>query len=508
MLRFSVFIDGKPAKAINLEGAYLVGSDGVPVRAEIEFKRGEILCRKRSGGPTALWLLWPVDGGGRLMLETTRLPEREKPYILQLELLRGRLMRVAQKREDWGLHDFEGTDAIAAQINEARDYLLKGLTAATPADAAAFAEKGIRVSLAAAEDLTAFHAEIFLNRRKQVGEIPPRLLGCTIDVTSRSAPYRKRLLDAFEYIAVPFTWRDLEPKDKEFNWEPFDNWVEWAVANKIPIRGSNLVSFSPTSIPDWLYIWEHDFEAVRDLVYEHIRRVIGRYGKHIQIWDVISGVHAHNCFSFNFEQLMELTRMTAAVTKQLAPRSTAVVDLVLPWGEYYAVNQRTIPPMLYAEMIVQSGVNFDAFGLQCCFGVAAEGMYVRDIFQISSMLDRFAVMGKPLHLTGIQVPSATTSDPRDAWGGKRGIAAAGAWHGDWSEEVQKEWLRRVYNVAMSKPFIEVITWRDLGDTGCHHIPHGGLLKPDAAPKSAFHEMLAIRKGISQECRRASHPANR
>jgi hypothetical protein len=223
---------------------------------------------------------------------------------------------------------------------------------------------------------------------------------------------------------------------------------------------------------------------------------------------VISGIHANNCFSFNFEQLMELTRMTTAVTKQLAPRSTAVVDLVMPWGEYYAANQRTIPPMLYAEMIVQSGVNLDAFGLQCYFGVAADGMYVRDIFQISSMLDRFAVLGKPLHLTGIQVPSAITSDPRDAWGGERPIAAAGAWHEDWSEEVQRAWLRRVYNVAMSKPFIEVITWRDLGDSGNHHMPHGGLLTCDAAPKSAFKEMLAIRKEISRDPRRAGHAANR
>ena len=54
-----------------------------------------------------------------------------------------------------------------------------------------------------------------------------------------------------------------------------------------------------------------DFEAIRDFIYEHIRRVIERYGQHVQTWDAISGVHAHNAFNLNFEQLMELTRLAS-----------------------------------------------------------------------------------------------------------------------------------------------------------------------------------------------------
>ena len=105
MLRFRVFSEGKPAKKADLSGAYLVGGDGVPVRAEIEFKNGEIICRKRVAGPVGLTLVWPVKGLGRIALETTRLPERERPYLLQLELARGRMMRLAHKQEDWELDD-------------------------------------------------------------------------------------------------------------------------------------------------------------------------------------------------------------------------------------------------------------------------------------------------------------------------------------------------------------------------------------------------------------------
>ncbi len=502
MLRFAVYQDGKPVDSANLSGAYLVGTDNVPVRAEIEFADGEIRCKKRATGPAALAILWRNDDGDTIVHETTRLPERDKPYVLQLELLRGRLMRLAQKREDWGLHDFEGTADISAKIDKARDFLVKALTADGPAEAAAAADEGLVLAVQASEELTRFHADIFLNRRRQVAGFPRRMLGGRVDTSSTNEKYRKHLSEAFEYLTLPFTWKRLEPKEKEINWGPFDKWVDWSTTHRIPIRGCDLVAFNEKSIPDWLYIWEHDFDAVRDLVQNHVQRVIERYGQYIQVWDVISGVHTNDCFSFNFEQIMELTRLSAAVGKKLAPRGTVVVDIVSPWGEYYSGNQRSIPPMLYAEMVMQSGVNFDAFGLQCCFGVAREGLYVRDTFQISSLLDRFACLGKPVHLTSVQVPSDITADETDAWGGKHSIEDGGQWQTPWSENTQRAWLRSVYDIAMSKPFVEAITWRDFSESNGHYLPHGGLLRKDETPKPAFKELIAIRKELSADPRQA------
>ena len=39
-------------------------------------------------GPAALSLMWQTKNFGTVMLETTRLPERDEPYILNLELAR------------------------------------------------------------------------------------------------------------------------------------------------------------------------------------------------------------------------------------------------------------------------------------------------------------------------------------------------------------------------------------------------------------------------------------
>ena len=295
--------------------------------------------------------------------------------------------------------------------------------------------------------------------------------------------------------ACASTSTKIEPTEQTYNWKPLDEWVELLTKHHIQMKGSALLSFNERHVPDWLYIWEHDFDTIRDLAFEYVRRVIDRYGQYIQTWDVISGIHANNCFTFNFEQLMELTRMTAGLTKKMAPNGVAIIDLVAPWGEYYARNQRTIPPLLYADMAVQSGVGFDAFGLQFFFGPSVDGMYVRDMFQISSLIDQFAKLGKPLHITAVQVPSDSHVPKSKGDANDEVLLEGGYWHEPWSEAVQSAWLRQFVEIALSKPFVETVSWSDLADHSKQRVPHGGLLRSDLKPKAAYHEMVKLRREI-------------
>ncbi len=495
-MRFRVLIDGKAAAKVDLSGAHLVGSDGVPVRAEIAYKHGEIICtRTITDPPVGLAVLWPVPGVGRVMLETTRLRDRPKPYVLQLELARNRLMRLSHKQEDWEVEDPTCWQALTGRVADARDLLIKALQADNEAEAARCGDESLAQAVRASEELTLEHAATALSRRRQESGVSRRPFGCRLDPLNPPQDAGSQLVDRFDFVTVPFSWRQVEPAEQQFNWDPFDKLVESLAKHRIPMKGTGLVDFSEGHVPEWLFIWEHDFETIRDLVYEHVRRVINRYGKRIQVWDVITGIHGINCVAFNFEQLMELTRMAASVTKQLQPKSMTVIDLVAPWGEYYARNQRTIPPMLYADMAIQSGITFDAFGIQLYLGLGLDGMFVRDLFQVSSLLDRFASRGKPLHITGVQVPSATTADPGDAWRGNHAAEQGGQWWEKWSEELQSRWLRSFYEIALSKEMVDSITWRDLSDNGRHFLPHGGLLRQDLTPKPAYEQLQALRKSI-------------
>ncbi|HNQ23925.1 MAG TPA: endo-1,4-beta-xylanase [Phycisphaerae bacterium] len=501
MLCFAVYSAGKPASEVDLAGAYLIGTDDVPLRADIAFKGGIITCQKRAPGPAGLALLWPVDGVGSVLLETVRVPERKRPYVLQVELARGRLMRLHQKIEDWGLLEYDEARPLLEQVAAGRNLLIQALQADDPAAAARFGEQALVCAVQAGEQLSRFHAGVLFARRKPTLATAKRTFGCRVGLGQPNEVYVERLRSAFDTATLPIVWRDIEPNEQSFNWKPTDTWVELLARQRVPMRGASLLSFQEANVPDWLYIWEHDFDTIRDLAFEHARRVLARYGQHVQMWDVISGIHADNCFTFNFEQLMELTRMAAALAKKAAPQCTAIVDLIAPWGEYYARNPRTIPPLLYADMVVQSGVNFDAFGLQFFFGPGVDGMFVRDMFQVSTMLDQFAKLGKPLYITAVQVPSGSVGAAEATGAGGTGRAAGGVWHVPWNEEVQAEWVQRFLEIALSKPFVEGVSWQALSDADRGRMPNGGLLRADLAPKRAYEAFLRTRTELRTRPRR-------
>ncbi len=485
MLRFKVFRDGAVPLTLDLSTAYLVGSDNVPIRGDFTYDNGEIFCRKRAAGPAALVLLWETHNFGAIELETTRLPERDEPYILNVELARGRMMRFVQKREEWGLLDLAEAQGVNDKAGECRDLLIEALIHVDePATASIYADRCLATALPLAEQAALTHADLLLQRRVSTRSFPRGAFGCLADVTNTTEPYRRLLIGNNDFIQVPIPWKTIEPQEQKYDWTVTDEWLDFLRRARMPVVAGPLVQFSEASIPDWLYIWEHDYETVRDFLYEHIDRVVTRYANQAAYWNVLSGLHVNAQFSFTFDQLMDLTRMTVGLVKKTNASARTMVELTQPWGEYYATNQRSIPPLLYAEMIVQSGISFDMFALQLRFGIPRDGCWQRDLFQISSLLDRFAPFGKPLMVSGMQVPSQPESS-----------GGAGVWRKPWSEGLQSKWLEAVTDIALSKPFVEAISWRDLIDTPTMAIPHGGLANADLSPKQAFKTWSSLRRAV-------------
>ncbi len=499
MLRFEVYNNGVPAKDIDLSGAYVFGQDMIPIRADLAAANGQVTCIKRVPGACGLALLWDAGSAGRFMLATTRLPERSKPYNLNLELARAQMMRIAQKREDWGLFDYADAEHLNREYDAVRKRFIAALQAPDAAGAAVLADQALADGVTLGEKVALFHADIFLNRRKASGATVTRTsFGCVIDLFSTTEPYQERLKETFDFINIPLPWKHTEPKERICKYTQIDTWINWGVRHRKPILAGPLLCFEPSHLPEWLYIWENDYEALRDMIYDHVQRIVNRYKRQVAIWNVVSGIHANNSFNLNFEQLMELTRMTCLLVKKLAPQAQVMIELVLPWGEYYARNQRTIPPLMYADMAAQSGIKFDAFGLKMLMGVPFDGMYVRDLMQISSLLDEFVSFSKSVHVTACQVPSDVTPDAWDAWGGQAPVPKAGFWHALWSQRLQAEWVQAFYRIAISKPFIESISWLDLADYEGHYLPHGGLCRNDMDPKLAYRELRNFKASLAAD----------
>lgn len=498
MLKFQVFEDGRFARPWRVRNAYLVGSDHSAMRADIAYADGMLICQKREGGAAALALQQPVGDCGEITIQTTLLPEREEPYLLSLEQARHRLTLILAKQEEWGLYDLGEDHPVSKRIERSRKLFIEALCLHKTDMAAAdrVAKECLSAAIDASEELALAHAELLLNRRKQVNSLPRYPIGCGVALEQTNERIRAAVVSNFDILAMPMPWRSLAPAEGEYRWDLVDNWAEWAQKCRMPIIAGPVVCFDPSVLPDWVYIWEHDYETVRDLLYEHTERVVNRYKNSVNIWNVVSGLHVNNHFTFNFDQLMELTRMCAMLVKKIQPTAKVLVEIRQPFGEYFSSNTRSIPPMMYADLLIQGAVNMDGFAIKMLMGQALPGQFTRDLMQISTMLDQFSLFGKPLYITlaspsepvtSMMLPAVNPNEPVDP--------DCGYWRKPWSQLVQSRWLEAVYYVTLSKPYVETVIWHEMVDHPYAELPLAGLVSEDLQPKTAFRRMVGFRRSL-------------
>jgi len=501
MLSFRVFEGDTPAKSFPIRNAYLIGSDSGAMRANITFADGLIVCDKRETGSAALALQRAVGECGELTLQTCLLPDRDEPYLLNVELARHRLMSVYNKSEDWGMFDIEPGHPVSRRVDLSRRLFIESLCLQNdhPAKADKTAHDSLIASIDGSEELTLAHADLLLNRRKSTGALPPHMFGCGVAMGQDDARFRSGVLTHFDFLNLPTPWKALAPEEGEYHWEPMESWVDWAEDHEIPIVAGPIISFEPNNLPDWLFIWEHDYETVRDLIYEHIERVVNKFKDSIRVWNVVSGLHINNHFTVAFDQLMDLTRMATMVVKKVQPSAEVMVEIRQPFGEYYGANQRSIPPMMYADLMLQGGIDLDALSLKLTMGQALPGQYTRDLMQISSLLDQFAAFGRPVRLV-VAVPSQPVTQEMISvsQAGSASDANCGHWRRVWSPIVQAYWIEAMAYIALSKPFVDSISWSELWDHAEIELPLGGLVAENLEAKDGYRRMASLRRLLAQE----------
>ncbi len=563
MLSFIVFHnDGVDVQHFPPRHAFLVGPDEVPTQGTVELVDGMVRAEKQTNTTVGLAVQIEVPrpelpehlsklmpGGqspsmGLLTLHTTLLPDRAQPYMLMIELARRQIMQFLNKLEDWQLSELPSDHPIMQQFDLARARFTDALVTqrslsksgssvhGMSRDANAAAAQALALALEAGEELSLVQSVRQLKQR-QTGEgykaavqhvVKAKLdapsnhapvvvpgsghttvaglpaVGCAISPQAISEPLQKAAISCCDFVTMPMRWSDMEPVEGKYNWTSTDKWIEWAIRTaKLPVIGGPVVDFRPRSAPDWLFIWENDYDTLRDLVFEHVQAVVTRYRKTVSRWTVVSGLHVNTNFKISFEQILDLTRLSVMLVKKLHPTAKLQIELQQPWGEYLVTNKRSIPPFMYAEAVLTTGLPIDAIALRLQMGHAEPGLSTRDLMSLSSMLDRFAALEKPIFVNAVGVPSTaivpTPFVPRVGAEATEPFEP-GNWRTPWSEATQANWMTQAMSIICSKPYVQGVCWHDLYDTPPHlsaEIPTGGLVAQNGHAKASLARLAEIRK---------------
>ncbi len=542
MLCFAVFHEGESEFDISARNAYLFGPDAIPVEATLSSRDGLIRGEKANDDAAGLALQYSLqpavrpDGEtvelGSMMLRTCLLPSRPHIYLLSLELARHRIMLFLNKLEDWGLFDLPADHPIMVQFEQARAKFTKAVVThrsgetdsrtRLSASADTLAKEALSLAVDAGEQLAAVDSERQLPRRvsgefyqvavdrvrEHMGlDAPPPgvsikipdtlgvrvpdkpLVGCAVNTARFDDASKNAILKSCDFMSIPMRWVDMEPTEGRYSFGNTDRWIEWAVRTaKLPIVGGPLLDFRPSSVPEWLYIWEHDYDTLRELVYDHVRHIVTRYRRTIGRWTIVSGLHVNRNFTLKLEQIMDLTRMGVLMIRKLHPSAKVQIEICQPWGEYHAEHRKSIPPQLYTEMISQAGIAVDAIALRVHFGHVESGSPMRDLMAFSDMLDRYASMDKPLTVSALSVPSRCVGT------GPEEQEYGGYWHAPWTAEGQAEWMKRAMTIAASKPYVQSVCWHELSDSSKTSLGEG-LLTGESQPRPGLEALVSMREAL-------------
>lgn len=484
-MKFQVFKDGKVVDKFTLSGAYLFGTDGIAIRrARITFKNALLECQKPNLETAGLALLWHIDDFGRVLLPTTCLPERNQPYNLNVEIARAKLMQIINKREDWSF--FDSVEGLADISKEAQDLFIQAIQNISDAPLASkLADESLKKAVVFSENLTIKQAEVLFDTRTENHGFGRGCLGCRIDPAQITNPgYVEKLLKLFGSVMIPVNWAQIEPHKGSYDFSTVDACIDALGRKKLSIGAGPLLCFAKEYLPAWLLHGKAEFEKIRETAYQFVLEMVARYSSTVRTWCVISGLNTFNHFGFSFEQVLEMTRAANMAAKAASDRALKIIEITNPWGEYYATTPNTIPPLVYMDMLVQSGINFDALGLQMRFGKNQAGMHIRDMMHISAVLDYFGPVARPLYITGVEVPSRSGD-------GLHKPEVAGVWHRQWDQARQSHWIEQFYKIALSKPFVDAVIYSNLTDGRHNTVANSGLLTDKLEPKKAFRTLKKL-----------------
>lgn len=470
--------------------AYLCGVEQTVWPTRIEVNGQEMICRRQNSDSGKLYVAWPVPGFGRPVISTASLPEREDPYLLTVELARGKIVQVRNQLALWHGAGMSVPAEFTTLHRDAHRLLSQAVAVQDQPEAASrIAQDALRKECEAAEILTrAYTAQRLEMRHRQYPQLPT-ILGCSLGDTPLGPEQQQQFLTAFNGAAIPLQWRCIEAEEGNYVWDTYDAQVEWAMANHLLLRGGPLLDLSPNGLPKWLAQWEHDFWNLQSFVCDFIETVISRYVGRIRIWEVAARANAGGALAMAEENRLTLVAKVLEVARQVDQEGQFLIRIDQPWGEYQARGQHKLSPMHFADALIRAGIELSAIHLEIGVGYTPVGSPSRDLLDFSRMIDQWSILGLPLQVT-LAFPTSAEHDPHvttDLEVDPR------SWRKPVSEEAQAEWISDYVPLLLAKPAVVAVFWNHFSDAQPHRFPFAGLIRPDGAPKPALAAMVRERK---------------
>jgi hypothetical protein len=467
---------------------YVAGLEGIPWETVCTLIGDQLLVDRDTSETGTFNLPWRVPQFGELMLSTANLIERQDPYLLPLELARGTVNRLRNQASAWQMAGLTLLDGLEDKIHQATTALAHAATMQDDLPTAVqAANDSLQLALSALNQLAEQYSAQALAARRQTGPLST-LLACRLDEVPEGKAARK-ITEAFNAVVVPFTWRTVEPNSGELSWDHYERLVDWANEQNLKVLGGPLVQLDKRSLPDWIYLWEEDWEELESYLLSHVMAVVNRFKNRVHLWNVAGRINVDGALKIDEEQVLRLTVDAIDTVRSNDPRTPMIVSFDQPWSEHLAERDRDLPPTHFADTLARAELGVAGFGLEMNWGYWPDATPPRDGVELSRLIDRWTALGHPL-LVSLTVPSSAGADPQARHPAKPLADAAlnipsAAW--------QRHVIEQLLPLLLAKNSVQAIVWNQWTDTHPHEFAHGGLINAVGKAKPALRALTALRR---------------
>lgn len=475
----------------SLGRAYVTGQDRTPTRLRVAIEGEVLTCRREADESGRLFVPWPVAGYGTAFVGTATLAERDEPYDLAVELARGKLNDVRNQLADWRMMGLRSGDALDAKLAEAQSHFFRAATSRGDRPAVEAASgASLAASWASGQLLVEQYVQQVIQTRIAGGSKLPTALGVAFEGEPKR-PWSQELKGAITAARLACPWRTVAPTEGQNRWEVLDAQLAWSLKHKLAVQGGPLIDLRAGALPDWLYLWDGDFESILGLAVDHVRAVVSRYKGKVPAWTLIHRPATAEILGLGEEDQIRLTARLLQVARHADPSAQFLVGFDRPWGEWLAQSPFQLGPLHLADYLARSDLGLSGIALEIAPGYSAPGCGLRDLFDVSRLLDVYALINLPLSIN-LALPSSSGPDPLA--NASPGVSAID-WPTDLDADGQAHWGAGLIALAAAKPFVRSITWSQPTDGLPHLYPHAGLLGPDHSAKPLVAWMKTFRRDL-------------
>ena len=468
--------------------AYLVGLDGVPWISRNVLADGILRIHRATSESGQLVVPWSVPGRGVLTLRTASLRETDQPYLLPVELARGTIGRLRDRIAEWQTTGWQPSAQVQARLRRATQAFAKATTsqhipaAATRAADAALAEACDAVELAMSEGALAS-----IRQRQQDPQRWNILLAANLG-TSSASELPADFSETFNAAVIAFPWNEIEGHVGSDEYDKYSQQIAWCRAKGLRICGGPLINFHRHGLPDWLYLWEEDYDSLLSYMNRYVETIVGQFLGKVNLWHCWAGLNCGVPMDVPEEFRLRVAVSTVETLRRSDPTAPVIVTIDQPWGQYQSRREHDLTPMHYADTLLRAGLGVSGIGLELNMGYWPHGTLARDLLEVSQLIDRWALFGVPLVIF-LTLPSQSTRDPQAAFPDED---VQGVFADQVDSSTQAISSQQLIRVLLGKPSVQGIVWNQLHDAARHAFPHGGLFDSQGHRKPVFDALREIR----------------